>query len=158
MTIRDHAPKTKDKSFDRDEWQTPPELFAKWNSKFKFTVDAASSGSNKQLPTHWTKRSNGLAQSWGKHRVWCNPPYSDITPWVEKASSFEADLAVLLVPAWTDRKWFQAIIKIGKESGPWSEGRVSIDFLPGRIKFLKNGKPSDSAPFPSCLIIFGRLS
>lgn len=154
MTIKDYAPKTKDKVFDRDEWQTPPELFERLNERFRFTVDACASKKNALLPRYWTKKDSALLNRWMGERVFCNPPYSDIGSFVRRAFfSRELNFSVLLIPSWTDRKWWHEFIE------PIRVPRTSscyVEFLPGRIKFLKNGKPSDSAPFPSCLIIFGK--
>lgn len=31
--------------------------------------------------------ANGLDQDWTGERIWCNPPFSDIAPWIRKAWS-----------------------------------------------------------------------
>lgn len=71
--------------------------------------------------------------------MFCNPPYSDIRPWLSKAR--EAALAVFLVPARTDTRWWHDLAMKADE----------IRFLRGRLKF---GDAKNSAPFPSVLLIF----
>lgn len=58
----------------------------------------------------------------------CNPPYSDIPPWIEKAFRLHDSGAsvLLLLPANTDTKWFHRLAK-----------RATLCFWKGRIKFLK---------------------
>lgn len=80
----------------------------------------------------------------GGQRVFCNPPYSEISKWVEKAfyeTRKDNTLVVLLIPARTDTKYFHNYIL----------HRTEIRFVKGRLKF-GNGK--NSAPFPSMVVIF----
>jgi len=78
-----------------------------------------------------------------------NPPYGrEIGKWVKKAylESLEGNLTVCLLPCRTDTKyWHDYILKADV-----------IYFIKGRLKFIQNGKiPRCSAPFPSCIVIFG---
>src|SRR5262245_51193663 len=87
------------------EWATPRAFFAKLNRRYRFTLDPCATAENATCPTYFTKEDDGLAQDWGTHRVFCNPPYGrTIGAWVRK--SFEASqrgaLVVLLAPARTD--------------------------------------------------------
>ena len=127
-----------------DEWETPSDLFNKLNNLFHFTLDACANNENKKCDNYFSKKDNGLIQKW-EGIVWCNPPYSDVKTWVVKASKLEAETCVFLVPARVDTKWFQNNIK---------QASV-VCFIKGRLKF-SNSK--NSAPFPSCLIIFGNCS
>lgn len=141
-----------------DDRGTPWELFEKLNGRFRFTVDAAASAHNAKLPHFWTKAENGLAQSWRGHRVWCNPPYSEIRPWAEKAAQREAEVAVLLLPAnRTEQAWWQDIIEPGRLSG-----QIGVEFLRGRQRFIAASdteiKPNARPPFGVCLVIFERES
>lgn len=73
--------------------------------------------------------------------MFCNPPYGPkIRQFLEKAK--EAELAVFLVPARTDTKWFHDIaLPESKE----------IRFVRGRLKF---GGSKNGAPFPSMILVF----
>ena len=80
----------------------------------------------------------------GGCRVFCNPPYSQIDKWVEKAfyeTKQENTLVVMLIPSRTDTRYFHNYIY----------GRTEIRFVKGRLKF---GDGKNSAPFPSMLVIF----
>ena len=72
----------------RDSWQTPPEIFAALNRDFRFVADVAASAHNHLLPVYFTEKDDALAQDWAGHLpigfVWCNPPYSEITPLFRK--------------------------------------------------------------------------
>lgn len=159
MTIRDHQPRQKKRSSLSDERETPAALFHRLNERYKFTIDAAASRRNHKLPTFWTKKCDGLKQSWKGHRIWINPPYSDIGSWVDKACLFEADLAVLLVPAWTDRQWFHSALNVSSLT-PKLVATLEIQFLKGRLRFGKPGSktPDGPAPFPCMLMFFERVA
>ena len=109
---------------EKDERGTPRDLFLSWHQRYNFTVDVAASDTNHKLPRYYTKQQDGLAQSWKGERVWCNPPYSRIRPWLQKAIN-ENVLAVFLLPATTDVAWFHDLVL------PFME----VHFLRGRIKF-----------------------
>jgi phage N-6-adenine-methyltransferase len=127
------------------EWSTPRGLFAQLHRLYRFTLDPCATPDNATCPLYFTKKQDGLKQHWGRHRVFCNPPYGrGVTEaWVRKC--FEASqagaLVVLLVPARTDTKWFH----------DWVEGKAKVQFLPGRMRF---GNARNSAPFPSMLAVY----
>ena len=80
----------------------------------------------------------------GGCRVFCNPPYSQIAKWVEKAfreTREDNTLVVLLIPSRTDTRYFHDFIY----------QRAEIRFVKGRLKF---GDGKGSAPFPSMVVIF----
>jgi len=87
----------------KDDRRTQPELFARFHSEFNFTVDAAASQANAQLPRFFDRETDGLIQSWRNERVWLNPPYSNLADWIAKChNEFEqggAELIVALIPA-----------------------------------------------------------
>lgn len=85
-----------------------------------------------------------LVSHGGGRRVFCNPPYSNIRPFLERAK--EADVAVFLVPARTDTRWFHEIIL------PHAR---EIRFIKGRLKF---GTATTGAPFPSMVVVFRRAT
>ncbi len=95
-----------------DNRETVPEVFTALHGRFRFTIDVAASPKNAKLTRYFTPGQDGLKQSWVAERVWCNPPYSNIRPWVEKALSSRAALAVLLLPAnRTEQGWWQDLIE-----------------------------------------------
>lgn len=157
MTIRDHHPHKKKRSKRSDERETPDDLFHQLNERYRFTIDAAASRRNHKVMIYWTRQTDGLKQNWSHQRLWINPPFSNITPWVEKACLFEAELAVLLVPVWTDRKWFHSALSVSSPHQKYAE-KFHLTFIKGRLKFGKPGskKPDGPAPFPCMLMVFER--
>ena len=80
----------------------------------------------------------------GGETVFCNPPYSKISAWVEKAymeSLKDNTIVVMLIPARTDTRYFHDFIY----------HRSEVRFIRGRLKF---GDAKNNAPFPSMVVIF----
>jgi phage N-6-adenine-methyltransferase len=140
---------------EADQRATPVELFAALNRRFGFTVDAAALPYNAKLPRFWTPEVDGLAQNWAGERVWCNPPFSDIEPWLVKGRHGGAELAVLLIPAnRTELAWWQEHVEPERDRG----GRLRVEFLSGRIRFgigTAAPLPGTRPPFGCCLLIWG---
>lgn len=92
----------------RQNWGTPRSLFDPLHAEYGFTLDGASEPGNGLLP-----RSSTLERpiSWNGERVFCNPPWSNIRLFIEQAPL--ADLAVFLVPARTNAKWFHRALELG---------------------------------------------
>jgi DNA N-6-adenine-methyltransferase (Dam) len=120
---------------DVDDRSTPDDLFGPLHDRFGFTVDAAAAPHNAKLPRYWTREDNGLEQSWADERIWCNPPYSALEPWVRKAWA-ERDwcpLVVLLLPSTrTEQDWWQHHIEPYRDRPRWN---LRTEFLPGRPRF-----------------------
>lgn len=119
-----------------DRWATPSDLYESLNAEFSFNFD----------PCPLDGVGDGLAPlfcDWRGKRVFCNPPYGpQIRQWLQRAP--EAELAVFLIPARTDTRWFHDIVlPIASE----------IRFIKGRLRF---GGSKNPAPFPSMLVIFRR--
>lgn len=115
---------------------TPDWLYRKLDAEFGFTFDPC--------PLNGASSGEALSESfrlWTGERVFCNPPYGpEIAKWLRRAK--EAVLAVYLIPARTDTKWFHDIVL---------PNASEIRFIKGRLKF---GDAVNSAPFPSMLVIF----
>ena len=52
-------------SSQKDDWETPQELFDQLDRMFHFTLDAASSDENAKCKKHFTAEDDGLKQNWG---------------------------------------------------------------------------------------------
>jgi hypothetical protein len=175
-----------------DDRATAPEVFAEFERRFGFTLDAAALPHNAKCrrfyaPPDFTARRcmwaqpgecgpfgclgcehggdggpaplalDGLAQSWAGERVWCNPPYSSIEPWLEKAWGEDAELIVMLLPAnRTEQGWWQRHVEPHRDRG----GRLRVEFLPGRMRFIAHDddaiRPNARPPFGVCLLIWDR--
>lgn len=108
-----------------DDHYTPPFIFEALGVEFDMDVSAPVNG----VPWIPAKRSlsiidDGLATEW-VGRVWCNPPYSKITPWAHKL--LEHGNAIALLPVgksmWFDTLWAQA---------------DAILTLPSSLRFIKS--------------------
>lgn len=110
-------------------WKTPSEIYSELDSEFHFDFDPCPPD-----PTF-----DGLAVCWEGRRVYCNPPYNNIAPWLAKAK--EADVAVFLLPSRTGTEWFATY-------APQAEVR----FIRGRINF-RGHKASGNYEW-SVLLIF----
>ncbi len=111
----------------RDLWQTPKEIFNKLNNEFSFDCDVASSNENHFCDAWITEELNSFYNEWLSTN-WCNPPYSDINPWVIKAieQHDQGKTTVMLVPADTSVKWFKLAYESCNE----------VRFISGRISFI----------------------
>ena len=89
-------------------WRTPLALFESLHAEYRFTMDGASEPSNGLLPLASTA-ANPIP--WHGQRVFCNPPWSNVRPFVEQMP--DAEVAVLLVPARTNCKWFHRALELG---------------------------------------------
>ena len=130
-----------------DDWPTPAEYYARLSKLFNFTLDPCASESNRKCNTFFDSSIDGLAQSWQTEgAVFMNPPYGRaIGKWVKKAyeESLKGTPVVCLLPARTDTAWWQDYCTKGL-----------VKFVRGRIKF---GDATNSAPFPSAIVIFANL-
>ena len=129
-----------------DQWATPQAFYDELNKEFRFTLDPCADDFNHKCERYFTKEQDGLLQDWSGERVFCNPPYGRETQhWVRKCFTETmkgmCPLAVMLIPARTDTRWFHDYIY----------KKAEIRFVKGRLKF---GESSNSAPFPSMVVIF----
>jgi len=146
-----------------DDRATAWEVFEPLMDRFRFTIDVAASAVNTKCKRFYSIDDDGLAQPWLRERVWCNPPYSDIRPWVEKAwAEFNeengATCIVMLLPAnRTEQAWWQDLVEDQRDSLLYP---LRVEFLRGRIRFIHPGKseigPNERPPFGSCLLIWER--
>src|SRR5574341_1086117 len=137
-----------------DVWATPDYLFGPIEKEWgPFDLDPAANAENAKAPLFFTEEQSGLLEPWHQvaKKVYLNPPYSDIFPWVEKSygEAKKGCLVVMLLPARTGPKWFHRFIWDGaaKKFRPG----VEVQFLPGRVRYGDGTKP---APFDSMIVVF----
>ena len=124
-------------------WATPQSLFDKLNEEFNFTIDVCATAVNAKCEVYYSPEIDGLKQNWSG-TCWMNPPYGrKIGIWLKKAyeESLKGTTVVCLIPSRTDTKYWNDYCMKAKE----------IRFIKGRLKF---GTSTNSAPFPSAIIIF----
>lgn len=116
-----------------DEWATPQTVYDALNREFSFTFDPC--------PLNGTEDGRAtLLCEWRGKRVFCNPPYSDIRKFLERWH--EPELAVYLIPARVDTRWFHELVL------PFAS---EIRFIRGRLRF---GDAVNTAPFPSMVVVY----
>lgn len=130
------------------DWGTPKELFNRLNSIYHFTLDVCANKQNAKLPRFYDEATDGLTQPWGPNEVfWCNPPYGNPTPWLERgwlAAKDQGSRGCYLLSASTDTGWFHDLACRGH-----------LAFIKGRLKFeppksYKGENPGSN--FPSVLV------
>jgi phage N-6-adenine-methyltransferase len=126
-----------------DTWATPVWLFEYAEARYgKFDLDVCAAHDSYKCQPYYTIEQNSLMQPWRRFN-WCNPPYSNITPWVEKAA-LEANCenaTVMLLPADFSTQWFKLVWNASSE----------ILIINRRIKFVGASSSPKFASF-FCLI------
>lgn len=125
----------------RQDWETPPEIFAPLHAEFGFDLDVCATAANAKAPSYFS--ADALERRW-TGTCWMNPPYGPrLGQWVRKAyeSSQQGATVVCLVPARTDTRWWHEYVV----------GKAEVRFVRGRVKFL--GAPYN-APFPSVVLVY----
>jgi hypothetical protein len=157
-----------------DDRETPPCVFDPLWQEFDFTLDAAASHGNAKCnryctlegcytrgpgPPQQISYQDGLEWSWTEERVWLNPPFSGLRPWVEKAWEDAAELVCMLLPNNRgEQPFWQTWIE------PYRDRPGSIlttRNLPKRRPFLHMGetignRTSKSPPFGLVVVIWDR--
>lgn len=142
-----------------DDRATLAQDFARFDEQLgPFTIDVAAAPHNTKCDRYFTAADNGLVQSWRGERVWCNPPFSNVAPWVHKAwAEYEdtAGIAMLLPANRTEQLWWQQMVEPYRDR---ADSPLWVTFLPGRMRFLKRDQVStmgDRPPFGCCLLTWG---
>ena len=113
-----------------DHWETPKDVLLSLYEEFQFTLDPTPIGA-----------TDGLTIPWCGERVYCNPPYSNIAPFLLKAKLDRPEVAVFLLPARTGTGWFHEYCLKANE----------IRFIRGRLRFSGS---KNNAPFDSMVVVF----
>ena len=143
-----------------DLWATPPEVFEALDKEFCFGFDVCAEEETAKCRRFWTVESDALSKDWAidtmesfqgerfpSGTLFCNPPYSKITPWVEKAieAQLKGACTVMLVMCDPSVKWFSLAQQYA------SETRFVTN---GRLAFLKNGVPQKGNNKGSVIFVF----
>lgn len=142
------APKQKPGK-SRQDYGTPPAFLEALKRRLcieEFSIDLAASEGNAVAHNYYTEATDALSPDiiWNPYDGWafCNPPYSHITPWVEKASEEFVNRGAkvaMLVPAAVGANWWYNYV----------DGIASVLFLNGRLTFV-----GETAPYPKdCAIL-----
>ena len=92
---------------------------------------------------------DSLSSEWASFgAIWCNPPYSDIGPWVDKAAEQcrkQTQPVVMLLPADISTGWFSSALESADELRMITGGR--IQFVPASITGKRQSNPKGSVLF-----------
>jgi len=134
-----------------DYWRTPPEVYDPLDAEFNFTLDVCATEDNALCEMYLTEHDDGLKQSWANQRCWCNPPYSNVTPWLIKAckeSTLNNALVVALLKADTSTRWYHTLVS----------NRAEVRFLDRRVNYIgADGNRAGAPPWPSLIAIYRPL-
>jgi hypothetical protein len=164
-----------------DDRETSADVFEPLHAEYGFTLDVAAARHNAKCkrfyakapwapfeaqqcglwPEPWRENPDalaldGLAQPWGDDEVvWCNPPFSDLYPWVEKAHHAKCTVVMLLPANRAEQPWWQDFIE------PFRDRALRLPetrFLAGRRTFAFRGEAlGDSGPtFGIVIVIWDR--
>lgn len=118
---------------NRDHYRTPPEVFGYMLLRYPITVDVAASAYNAVCPVYIDERCNALATPWDwfAHKgeyAWCNPPYSNIAPWIEAAAEAakQGIGCVMLVMLDQSVGWFLKALESCQEVVVVTGGRIAF--------------------------------
>lgn len=130
----------------RDSFSTPEYLYWYYNRGFEFVLDVAADAVNHKCEQFYSIEDDALNLPWAKSN-WCNPPYSNIQPWVDKAivEMEQGNTTVMLIPADTSVEWFSTAFN-----------NARTEFITGRISFINasTGKPQSGNNKGSVVFIF----
>lgn len=135
-------PNGKGRAHYSDEWYTPPHIPAALGL---FKMDPCAGPVSHLALVNLRRPVDGLAEEW-RGRVWLNPPYSNIFPWLAKLAVHGNGIA--LVNARPDTRWFQ-------EAAGAADG---ILFLKGRVKFYQTGREATQQSVGSVLLAYGAMN
>lgn len=138
-----------------DEWGSPPSIWRPVKRALGgFDLDPCSGAESEPIATErYTASDDGLHERW-HGRVWVNPPYSDVEPWLgkglEETLAGDVETAVYLLPVRSSTKWWHHFVAEATACC-LIEGRVS--YVGGDVNDDKGG--GHNAPFPSAIVVFG---
>lgn len=127
-----------------DEWLTPLEVLEPLGM-FDLDPCAPLDDPHRCAGVGYTQETDGLGADW-MGRVWLNPPYSDIEPWMARMAGHGHGIA--LVFARTETRWWQTHV--------WPHA-TAVLFLAGRLSFIEGATGragGHNAGGPSALIAY----
>jgi len=129
---------------DKTCWETPPELFYRFDRIFRFDLDVCAFPDSAKCRWFFTPSDDGLQQPWAPRVCWMNPPYGrGIAAWLQKAweESQQGATVIALLPGDTSTRWWH----------DWVQGKAEVHPLESRVRFVgAAGSPN----FPSVIAIY----
>lgn len=133
---------------DRDSWRTPKQVFEWLDRVYRFAHDTACTNENALKKPVWRGRHDrdALASAWAG-TVFCNPPYSNISPWVDKAieSARHGATTVMLIPSPNGESYHAKALRHAKR----------LILINRRLAFINSaGEPVSGNNRGSCIYVF----
>jgi len=139
----------------KQDYQTPPELLSSLRKHLKideFYYDLAALDENTVASKWYTEADDALKQDWPKNTdeeerwCFCNPPYSNITPWVKKAweESLRGASIAMLLPASVGSNWWADYV----------HDKCKVMFIRPRITFVG---ATDPYPKDCVILLYGSI-
>lgn len=152
----------------RDAWETPDEIVDYLAERYgKYDLDAAASEENKKCEKFYSKETNCLKRWWGNNKhVWLNPPYSNPTPFIQKAieQMEHGNQIDILLPADNSTAWFTDAQKSAAEiiwiTGETWKDEDGVEYArTGRVAFVSGlkGEPVQGNNKGSVIFIMRKL-
>lgn len=147
---RFNGSKTPDRK--RSIYRTPDWLYNWLNLNYgPFDIDVAACEKSAKCEKYYTKEMDGLKQPWNG-RIFCNPPYDKITPWINKGIQesdaafspeldgylpINADLICFVIPQDLTTEWALLAMRNADEVIHLTGYHTHDgDYIGGRVSFL----------------------
>lgn len=123
---------------NKDDWGTPWWLYKALNAEFRFHKDLCANAANAKHSNYYSleRGEDALKLPWSISGF-CNPPYSNQKPWVEKAIEERdkwANATVMLIMADTSTSYFTLCAQEADEIRMISH-RIAYAGAPGPARF-----------------------
>lgn len=135
---------------ERDTWRTPDFILIyvdKIVGKIDFDTACDESNCVAMPITNNLENKDALRAKW-IGRCWCNPPYSNIGPWIDKAIASKDAITAMLIPSPNGESYYSKLISNSHE--------IAIQ---GRISFIdSNGNPKNGNTRGSSIFIINSFA
>lgn len=132
-----------------DVWLTPREVL---DALGPFDLDPCAVTEPRPWPTaavHYTEADDGLSMPWHGF-VWCNPPYSNVRPWLERMAAHSKGIALIF--ARTETRTFHEFVWQRASCVLFPLGRLSFRRADGQ---LHRAESQGNAGAPSVFVGYG---
>lgn len=128
----------------RPNWRTPEHIYQWLDLMYgPFEIDLAACEKSAKCDAYFCKEENSLDQDWSVYdRMFLNPPYDDIKPWVLKSDNIhDTALLAMVLPNDNSTVWFRWAVDRARDIiNITSNGKNT-----GRLAFINaaTGKPGN---------------
>ena len=141
-----------------DKRQTPIAVVSRIQEliRIPFVHDVCAEYKTAKCVSFWTKEDDAFSKDWLEPltdfslpgALWCNPPFSDIKPWIQRAyeTAMRGGIVVVLTPDDRSVSWYQEFI----------EDKAQIVYVPNKRISFEDGEgiPQRGNPKGSVISVF----